>query len=190
MKLNNKYLGCFGKLSRRKTPTAIVFHHTCTKTPEKTRSALKSKGCSTHFEIDTDGTVYQYCDVMELASHCGSANIHTIGIDVTHVKDGKWTDAQYKSGAELVQYLHDAYGIKQEYHERLEGVWPHKALGNTECPQDLDIPRMLPKREEPEQSEEDFDVVKRIHDLLGMAFVDGRRDEVREMIQTSFPLLL
>lgn len=197
MEINTKYLKFFGNLKKRsKKPTAVVVHHTCTKTPEKTRSALKEKGCSTHYEIDRDGTIYQYVDPMQIASHCGSANIHTIGIDITHVKDGKWTDEQYVSANWLAHYLHDKYGIKLEVHEALEGFWPHKALGNTVCPQDFDLHKMVPEepKEEPEpvidDDEEDFDVVKRIVQLIGVAFVDGRRDELRGAIESHFPSLL
>lgn len=197
MEINTKYLGFFGALKKRsKQPTAVVVHHTCTKTPEKTRSALKSKGCSTHFEIDRDGTIYQYVDTMQIAGHCGAPNVHTIGIDITHVKDGKWTDEQYKSANQLALYLHSKHGIKWEVHEVLKGFWPHKALGSTECPQDFDLHRMVPDepKEEPKpvvsDDEGDFDVIKRVCELIGMALVDKRRDELRSAIEAHFPKLL
>lgn len=199
MEINTKYLGFFDtkekKLpSRSHKPTAVVVHHTCTASPEKTRSALKKKGFSTHFEIDKDGTIYQYVDVMQVAGHCGSSNVYAIGIDITHIKDAKWTDAQYASAKWLADYLHEKYGIKKVVNEKLEGFWPHKALGNTACPQDFDLHRMVPDepvaKAEAKTEEEEFDVVERIHQLIGMALVDGKKDEVRGMIKSHFPSLI
>lgn len=186
MKLKTDYLGFFGKLEHRPNePTAIVIHHTCTKNPEKTRKALKNKGCSTHFEIDTNGDVYQYVDPMEIALHCGSANVHTIGIDVTHVSHAKFTDRQYASYIELIDLLCDKYGIKKETHDRLEGVWPHCALGRTECPQGFDIHCVIGSSDTENDSD---DIIRRIHDLVGIALAEGRKTEFLDMLNTSFKL--
>lgn len=136
--INKQYLGCFDRLSvRHGAPTAIVIHHTCTPNAERTRNVLKSKGYSTHFEVDTDGTIYQYADVKRICSHCGSANFCTIGIDVTHVSGAKFPQIQVEAVKALVDWLCEEYHIKHEVHETLSGIYPHKALGNTECPQNF-----------------------------------------------------
>ena len=134
--INLDYLGCFGELPKRKAaPTAIVIHHTCTTSPRKTRKALQGKGCSTHFEVDQTGQIFQYADVMKVCSHCGSANVHTIGIDVTHPSGAEFPSVQIQAVRELVEWLCEELGIPQEVHETLSGIYPHRALGSTVCPQ-------------------------------------------------------
>lgn len=189
MKIKTDFFNYFGKLqSRSKKPTAIVTHHTCTKSPEKTRKALKDKGCSTHYEIDVNGDIYQYADPMTVALHCGSANIHTIGIDITHVSHGKFTDKQYESYRELIEYLCNEYGIKKEVHDQLEGIWPHCALGNTECPQGFDIHCIIGTSNDTENNEEDDDIIRRIHDLVGIALAERKKSELIDMLKTRFKL--
>lgn len=135
MQTNSKYFGVFGTLPKRHgKPTAIVIHHTCTRSPEKTRSALLHKKCSTHFEVDVDGTVYRYADEKLVASHCGSANIHTIGIDVTHMENAPFPQVQVDAVKELVTELCIKWNIPQIVHLKLEGIYPHCAVGNTDCP--------------------------------------------------------
>jgi N-acetyl-anhydromuramyl-L-alanine amidase AmpD len=128
------YYDCFEGLKTRKKPTAIVIHHTCTKTPQKTRSALKKKNESTHYEVDRDGTIYQYADEMLMASHCGAPNYHTIGVDVTHMESAEFTEKQLDSVKALVRYLCDKFDIDDEVHEEMSGIWPHRAIKNTKCP--------------------------------------------------------
>ncbi len=147
--INLEFFDCFGKLPRRsKPPTAIVIHHTATASPKRTRSALKSKGCSTHFEVSQDGTIYQYADVGRICSHCGAPNVHTVGIDVTHVTDTAFPEAQVQAVRELVAWLCESLGIPQEVHETLSGIWPHRALGNTVCPGNLDMSIFNPDHKE------------------------------------------
>ena len=106
MNINKKYYGCFDPLPKRPyKPTAIVIHHTCTKSPERTQKALKEKNYSTHFEVDMDGTIYQYADVNLTASHCCGVNSHVIGIDLTHLKDKPFPQVQVDAAKELVSYL-------------------------------------------------------------------------------------
>lgn len=131
-----QYLGYFGH-GKRLVPTAIVIHHTCTASPERTRKTLKKNGYSTHFEVGRDGHIFQYMPTNEQASHCGSSNCHCIGIDVTHLKDAPWTSEQIASVKSLVRYLCQQLHIPQTVHEQLSGIYPHKALGCTECPQDF-----------------------------------------------------
>lgn len=201
--INTKYYGCFDGLKKRKKPTAWVIHHTCTKSPEKTRKALRDKGCSTHFEVDVDGTIYQYADVMQMASHCGSPNVHTVGIDVTHQADAKWPEVQVKAVESLVDWLCETYGLSHEVHTTLEGGWPHKALGQTACPQDfpmerLNKPDMKPKETQFDcacdtdnlEDEDDFDLIQRIRQLMFTALADGQREELKAMLKDRFSFLL
>lgn len=134
-KINTKYLGFFETTKNfPKKPSAIVIHHTCTKNAEKTRKELKKKKYSTHFEVEKDGTIYQYMDVEYMASHCGSFNSHAIGIDFTHMKDAEWPREQVLAGYWLVTYLCHLLDIPQTVVMEIKGIIPHCALGSTVCP--------------------------------------------------------
>ena len=139
MNINKTYLSCFGRMKTRIKPVAIVIHHTATANPRRTRDALKKKNCSTHFEIDTDGTIYQYREEDLMCSHCGSPNCHTIGIDITHLTGAEFSPEQIKSAKELVEYLCNKWDIPLEVHETLSGIYPHRALGNTKCPDNFNM---------------------------------------------------
>lgn len=134
MKFNDDYLGCFGQMKTKFKPTAIVIHHTATANPKRTREALIKKNCSTHFEVDKDGTIYRYREENYICSHCGSPNCHCIGIDITHLEGKEFPIEQIQAVKELVAYLCDKYNIPFEIHESLSGIYPHRALGNTKCP--------------------------------------------------------
>lgn len=134
--IDKTHLGCFGH-SKQIHPTAIVIHHTCTRSPESTRRELQKHNYSTHFEVDRDGSIYQYVKADRMAFHCGSANCHAIGIDVTHPKDAEWPEVQVEAVKWLVSRLCEELNISHEVHTELSGVYPHKALGNTACPQDF-----------------------------------------------------
>lgn len=203
IEINRDYYDCFDKLKKRKKPTAWVIHHTCTTTPAKTRKALKDKGCSTHFEVDVDGTIYQYADVMQMTCHCGSPNVHTVGIDVTHPADAKWPEVQIKAVESLVDWLCETYGLSHEVHEKLEGGWPHKALGQTACPQDFPMQRLNKPDIKPKETqfdcecqcdeledEEDFDLIQRIRQLMFTALADGQRENLKEMLKDRFSTVL
>ncbi len=135
--INKSYMGCFGKQTQKCDCTCIVIHHTASKSPERTRSALKSKNCSTHFEIDQAGTIYQYREENLQCSHCGSTNCHAIGIDLTHVTGTEFPEPQLKALNELLKHLCDKWNIHCEVHERLNGIYYHRAIGNTICPDNL-----------------------------------------------------
>lgn len=179
IELNTKHLGCFGNLSKRSKVNAIVIHHTCTKTPEKTRSALLKKGYSTHFEVDTDGTIYHYADVMRICSHCGSSNCYTIGIDVTHMEDAKFPEVQVAAVVRLVDWLCEKYNLSHEVQEKLKGILPHSALCNTKCPNGFPLDRLnIP---DPPKVEEDFDCISRLRDVMRICLVDGKKKEAQEL---------
>lgn len=138
MKINKEYLGCFGKLPKRKRTELVVIHHTCTSSPDMTRKALKSKGCSTHFEVTRDGVVYQYAELDRRCSHCGSLNCASVGVDLTHPKDADWPEAQVKAAHELFRYLAAQLNLPLTCFERVTpGFYFHRAIGDTVCPQNF-----------------------------------------------------
>lgn len=142
--IDKTYLGCFGKPARHLKPTAIVVHHSCTRSPEKTRSVLNHKNCSTHFEIDVDGHIYQYREETYRCAHCVGANSAAIGIDLTHMDGKQFPDVQIEALNNLLKYLCDKWDIAQEVHDKatgikyvdIKGVFTHRALSPTKCPGD------------------------------------------------------
>lgn len=142
MNINTDYLGYFG-YGKPLNATAIVIHHTCTTSAAYTRKTLKKQGYSTHFEVEKDGTIYQYMPTKQQCAHCGSANCHAIGIDVTHQKDAPWPCVQIQAVRQLVQFLCRELKIPMEVHPTLSGIFPHKALGCTTCPQDFPLDALV-----------------------------------------------
>lgn len=135
MRIDESYKNCFGHLAKRRAePKIIVIHHTCTSSPKKTREALIKQGYSTHFEVDTDGKVYQYADLNRVCLHAGSVNWQAIGIDVTHLKDAPFPAVQVKAVKELVEWLCKECNIPQVVNTQMSGIYPHGAIGCTECP--------------------------------------------------------
>lgn len=137
--IDKTYLGCFGACKRKIKPTAIVIHHSVTKSPKKTREVLAGKNCSTHFEVDVDGHVYQYREENYMCSHCGSSNVHTIGIDVTHLEGAQFPAVQINALKNLLLYLTSKWGIPYIVNDTLAGIYTHRALGDTKCPDNLPI---------------------------------------------------
>ena len=132
------YLGCFGNLPKRSKTAGVVIHHTCTASPRKTRESLKKKGCSTHFEIDRDGTIYRYAKLDRKCSHVSGQNFQFVGVDLTHPKDADWPQVQLDAARELFEYLADKLNIPLMLFEELPpGFYYHRALGETVCPQNF-----------------------------------------------------
>lgn len=144
MRFNDDYMGCFGKLPERKKTQWIVIHHTCTATPRKTRSALKAKGYSTHFEIDRDGTIYRYAKLDRKCSHCCGANHKAVGVDLTHPAGADWPQAQLDAARELFEWLSAKLGIPLRLYEAFPaGFIYHRAISDTVCPQNFPGPSVF-----------------------------------------------
>jgi hypothetical protein len=174
MDISKKYYGCFDPLPDRSSkPTAIIIHHTCTSTPRETRSALKKKGYSTHFEVDKDGSIYQYVDVMKIASHCQGVNSRVIGIDATHEKNKPFPEVQIKALQELVSWLCRELDIEQVVHTELKGIWPHSAINVTVCPNGLPVERL---------GITDLETVEAIGVLFSEALKEGKREALKKLI--------
>jgi len=74
---------------------------------------------STHYVIDTDGTIYQMVENKNVAWHAGNyyVNQHSIGIEhVGHAANGinDFTPAMYFASSQLVKYLADKYNIPKD----------------------------------------------------------------------------
>lgn len=140
---NSRYFDCFENLKRRrKAPTMIVIHHTCTRSPADTRRVLKKKGYSTHFEVDKDGEIYKYADEMDICNHCGSCNCYAIGIDITHMSSADFSDKQFWAVCSLIDYLCEKWNIAREVHDKLDGIYTHRAVRDTVCPQNFPVDKL------------------------------------------------
>lgn len=147
--INYEYDGTLPSRKRKKPPTAIVTHHTVTKTAKSTRKVLKDRNLSTHYEIDQAGICYQYLNpATKVASHVGTYNEQSIGIDLTHMTGLPFPDLQMKTWAKLVKHLCKEFNISltvapittlyyktqpilpvEEY-----GIYGHSNLASTRCP--------------------------------------------------------
>jgi len=91
----------------------IVIHHAVCPTTTCTYNTLKSRGLSTHYEVDKEGGILQYIDPSEVAWHAGAGfNGRSIGIDLTG-RGGEATESQKASLQALVTRLCSAFSIPQ-----------------------------------------------------------------------------
>jgi N-acetyl-anhydromuramyl-L-alanine amidase AmpD len=73
----------------RAVVSQVVVHYDAAGSAKRCFEILKDeRGLSSHFLIDTDGTVYQTLDVKERAWHAGTANDRSVGIEVANI--GAW----------------------------------------------------------------------------------------------------
>jgi N-acetyl-anhydromuramyl-L-alanine amidase AmpD len=94
---------------------------------------------SANYVIDTDGTVYQTVLNKDIAWHAGNwyANMHAIGIEHVGVAaqgNTSYTDAMYRSSAQLTRWLASQYGIPLDRqhivgHDNVPGPTPAYTAG-------------------------------------------------------------
>jgi N-acetyl-anhydromuramyl-L-alanine amidase AmpD len=129
----------FEALGKRTETRAVVVHHTGGEgDAAQVHRVLKGRGLSVQFFIDHLGIIHQYCDASARASHAGTANGWSCGIEIQnrananpvqrgikrevvieriHGKEGKRTTMlpeQVASAIALVEVLCKAYGLPME----------------------------------------------------------------------------
>lgn len=77
---------------------ACIIHWDVTSSAQKTYKVLRSAGLSSHFCVDSDGTIYQYADPKDITFHCGKLNSRTIGIDINSLVYTKYAPRYVKKG--------------------------------------------------------------------------------------------
>ncbi len=138
LSINRDYLGCFGLLPKRAKTRAVVIHHTCTTSPAKTREVLRKKGCSTHFEVDKDGTIYQYADLDRRCAHASAYNNRSIGVDITHAAGAEFPRVQLLAARKLLDWLACEFRLPRVvFVDTPCGFYFHRAVSDTECPQNF-----------------------------------------------------
>jgi hypothetical protein len=141
---------------RKSKPEIIVFHHTATASWERTLRTFQRGGASSHYEIEKDGTIYQYLDpATQYAWHCVGRNPESIGIDLTHVTGRPFTIEQMAAAASLLRFLAAQFSINLSYDGKTyfknaspkkidlplasATVYGHGQLSPTQCPDGLDV---------------------------------------------------
>ncbi len=139
--VSNRYTASAGNFGSRGGTDidAIVLHHTAGSTASGAASALNSRGLSSHYVIDKDGTIYQMVGDEKRAYHAGAGSIRgdgrdvndrSIGIEIVNLGNGsdKYTEAQYKALEKLLPYLTHKYNIPTK------NIVGHSQIGNPERP--------------------------------------------------------
>lgn len=108
-----------GKISRRDTTNNyIVIHNDGASLNEKTtKLVLRMRRLSYHFFINSDGKIFQFKELRNVAYHAGSTNYlgmknwntFSIGICLQGRDDRPYTDKQYESLSKLITYLYHRY---------------------------------------------------------------------------------
>lgn len=156
--------GVLASRRRRGEVLCIIVHHTATRSPARTITALQKQGLSTHFEIDRDGTIHQYLDpVSRVAFHAGKRNSYSIGIDLTHLPGDSFPEVQVESLGRLLHSLCVQFGLRacvapegaryfrwrngEVVYEALPvsefGIFRHCNCGPTRCPDGAPIEAAL-----------------------------------------------
>ena len=95
-------------------------------------NGLKDSGetfASSHFVIDTDGTIVQCIPLEEIAYCSNDRNYDTISIECCHEKkDGKFTQEEYESLKRLTKWLCGKYRIKKDQ------ILRHYDITGKKCP--------------------------------------------------------
>lgn len=126
----------FAGLAKRESTRAVVLHWTGGRRggPAVFRT-LQTRGLSVQFNIDPDGTIWQFCDASMRCSHATGANSWSIGVEMTNpaqpkqatgdvpravvvesihgrdVKHTTFTAEQVAAALALVETLCKAYGL-------------------------------------------------------------------------------
>lgn len=78
----------FPALRHRRETRTVCWHHTAGEGgAERVFRTLLQRKLSVHFVIERDGRVVQYADTEARCSHAGSANGHSIGVEVVNRAD-------------------------------------------------------------------------------------------------------
>lgn len=123
----------FGSLSKRKSTTRIILHHTATssETVEQIHNYHKNTkgwaGIGYHLYVRKDGSVYRGRPIDTVGAHASGSNSDSVGICFEGNFDNETMgDAQKQAGKEVIAYVKGLYGISK--------VQRHKDVCSTSCP--------------------------------------------------------
>jgi hypothetical protein len=101
----------FRPVEGKRQITEIIVSDTQNNDLQAELAALDRLGVSYHYLIDLDGTVMKLVDENNIAFHTARHNNDSIGVGVTHVSGGTYTDAQKASLKKLITEIAERYSI-------------------------------------------------------------------------------
>ena len=90
--------GNYRKSPALRRPTIFVNHWDVCLSSSKCQKVLDQRGISVHFLIDNDGTIYQTCDINDIAWHAGNSNEYSIGVEISNAYYTKYDSWYIKNG--------------------------------------------------------------------------------------------
>ena len=111
----------------REVVDMVIIHADITQSSAVCYRVLLSRGLSSHFGIDWDGTIYQWADTASLTMHAGAWNNRSIGIDMNcmlfnHLKSSNPPKGQGERPIEQMEIQGHpwmSYGYTDEQYEAL-----------------------------------------------------------------------
>ncbi|MCK9596301.1 N-acetylmuramoyl-L-alanine amidase [Candidatus Pacearchaeota archaeon] len=86
-------------MSKERNPKFVVIHWDACLNTRSAINVLKKRGYSVHFNIDNDGTIYQFVDTNDITFHAGTKyNADSIGIELSNAHYLKYQDWYEKKG--------------------------------------------------------------------------------------------
>ena len=124
----------FSNLSKRGATNRIILHHTGVAVEQSVevihnyhKNSLGYAGIGYHFYIRKNGEIYRGRPEDTVGAHAYGSNNDSIGICFEgNFEEEQMTEAQIKSGKELVNYLKEKYNINK--------VQMHRDVNQTSCP--------------------------------------------------------
>ena len=107
----------YSKRGKKSLPKCIVYHYTgAPATPAGTLNTFRSRGVSSHYEVDRNGVIHEYLDPSEyIAWHVKANNTLSIGVDLSHnprcSKKPCWPEKQINATKKLTAYLCKRFDI-------------------------------------------------------------------------------
>ena len=124
----------FSNLSKRNGTNRVILHHTGVAVEQSVevihnyhKNSLEYAGIGYHFYIRKNGEIYRGRPEDTVGAHAYGSNNDSIGICFEgNFEEEQMTEAQIKSGKELVNYLKEKYNINK--------VQMHRDVNQTSCP--------------------------------------------------------
>lgn len=102
---------------------------------------------SAHFGVRVDGSLWQWVQVTDTAYHAGQWQTNLTSIGIEHEDGGDYNgtrpDALYARSASLVAQFCREYGIPCERGSGGPGIYDHRQITATACPDALDTDRII-----------------------------------------------
>src|SRR3989344_5057412 len=132
--INKNYLGKMSSTSNGgvNNPQMIVLHDTGASFAQTIKIFQdESKGETSHYIIDKDGTIYQLVEDKIVANHVKTKKLDSIGIKIVNIGfiDEEYTDSQYNSLQFLLDYLTQKYNIVYDSNRILANYKVEPAVG-------------------------------------------------------------